>query len=156
VKSFTHEFGCISVVAPYTWIDSTKNIEADNAPFTLSKKDVGVGALQFSIALYTGGDEPNITLPDLKRLLAEFADDKSLGEGFDEEVHENRLSFVAASYSWGTDLLRAWYCSDERNVAFITYVCDWEKKGEEVNECGEIIKSLRFNEAEGTLYSSKR
>jgi hypothetical protein len=69
VKTFTHEFGGISVVAPHPWIDTTDDVKADEAPFTLAKQNIGVGALQFSIALYQEGEEPNITVSDLKRRL---------------------------------------------------------------------------------------
>jgi hypothetical protein len=145
VKTSTHEFGGISVVAPHPWIDTTDDVKVDDAPFTLAKQSIGIGALQFSIAHYREGEEPNIIVSDLKKLLADFADNKNLGDGFDKNVYENRLSIVGASYHFGSDLIRIWYCSDETNVALITYVCDWEKRGEEVKECEDIVKSVRFS-----------
>ena len=143
MKIFQHDFGGNKVSAPESWIDTTEDVESEDAPFTLAKKD-GVGALQFSIALYSEGEEPNIDIAHLKEMLADFADSKGLGEGFDERTYENRVSVVAASYHAGDDLIGVWYCSDERNVALVTYVCDWEKRGNEVKECEEIIRSIQF------------
>jgi len=77
-------------------------------------------------------------------MLADFASNKGLGDGFDERVYENRVDVVAASYHVENDLIRVWYCSEERNVALVTYVCEWDKKSDEVKECEEIVKSLQF------------
>lgn len=145
LKIFQHDFGGNKVSAHESWIDTTEDVESEDAPFTLVKKD-GVGALQFSIALYSEGEEPNIGITHLKEMLTDFADSKGLGECFAERIYENRVSIVAASYHTGDDLIRVWYCSDERNVALVTYVCDWDKRGDEVKECEEIVKSIQFAE----------
>ena len=154
MKIFQHDFGGNKVSAPESWIDTTEDVESEDAPFTLAKKDTGVGALQFSIALYSEGEEPNIDIAHLKEMLADFADNKGLGEGFDECMYENRVGVVAASYHVGDDLIRVWYCSDERNIALVTYVCDWEKRGNEVKECEETVRSIQF--AEETNQSQRR
>jgi hypothetical protein len=146
LKTFKHNFGGNTVSAPEPWIDTTEDVEGEDAPFTLAQKDIGVGALQFSIALYRGGEESNIDIARLQEMLADFADNKQLGKGFDEQVYKNRVDVVGASYHVGNDLVRVWYCSDERNVAFVTYVCDWEKRNSEANECEAIVKSIEFTE----------
>ena len=106
MKIFKHEFGGIATFAPETWIETTEDVEIENAPFTLAKKDIGVGALQFSIALYKDGEEPNIDVARLKEMLVNFADDKGLGEGFDEQIYEKRVTVVASSYHVEDDLIR--------------------------------------------------
>jgi hypothetical protein len=150
---FQHDFSGNKVSAPEGWIDTTEDVESEDAPFTLAKKDIGVGALQFSMALYSGGEEPNIDISRLKEMLTDFAENNGLGEGFDERTYENRVGVVAASYHLRDDLIRVWYCSDERNIALVTYVCDWEKTGNEVKECEEIVSSIQFGE--GTNQSQR-
>ncbi len=146
MKIYTHEFNGNMVSSPETWIDTTEDVNAKDAPFTLAKKDIGIGALQFSFALYKRSEEPNITISDLKEMLAHFAEAKELGESFDQQVYENRLNVVAASYHVESDLIRVWYCSDEKNIALITYVCAWDKRGEEIRECEDIIRTIRFSQ----------
>lgn len=146
MKIFQHDFNGNKVSAPEPWIDTTEDVESEDAPFTLAKKDIGVGALQFSIALYSEGEEPNIDIARLKEMLTDFADNKGLGQGFDERVYENQVGVVATSYRVGNDLIRVWYCSDEQNVALVTYVCDWDKRSDEVTECEEIVRSIQFAE----------
>jgi hypothetical protein len=144
MKTFEHDVRGATVSAPESWIDTTEDVEAEDAPFTLAKRDAGVGALQFSIALYSDGEEPNIDSDRLKEMLVDFADKKGLGNGFDGYHDEGRVGVVGASYHVGDDLVRIWYCSDERNVALVTYVCDWDKTSDELKECDEIVRSIRF------------
>ncbi len=144
LKTFDHNFGGNTVSAPEGWIDTTEDVETENAPFTLAKKDDGIGALQFSFALYRGGQEPNIDITKLEEMLNDFASEKGLGQSFDKQIFESRLCIVASSYHTGSDLVRVWYCSDKRNVALATFVCDWEMRNIEVNECEGIVRSVQF------------
>jgi hypothetical protein len=144
LRILKHQFGGTIVSAPECWIDTTQEVESEDAPFTLTKKESGVGALQFSTALYSEGEEPNIDIARLEEMLADFASKKDLGEPFDKNLYESRVSVVAASYRSGSDLVRVWYCSDERNIALGTYICDWERRNNEVHECEEIVRSVRF------------
>jgi hypothetical protein len=61
--------GPVSVVGEPTWRDITEG----DGPLTLAKPD-GVGALQFSCALYKSGPEPNASLEDLKSMVLEFGE----------------------------------------------------------------------------------
>ena len=77
-------------------------------------------------------------------MLVDFARAKGFGEGFEQRIDENRIGVAAASYHVGDNFIRLWFCSDERNVALVSYVCNWDEKSDEVKECEEIVRSIHF------------
>jgi hypothetical protein len=133
------------VTASDEWSDITDTVEAPDAPFTMARID-GVGALQFSPAMYRGGKEPSPGMDDLRSMLAEFAEKRGLGEAFDERSFSGEVYGTGASYHPQADFLRVWYLSDGRNIMFATYFCDWEHRSGEIQESEEITASLRFQE----------
>ncbi len=142
MASRLHLPGC-SVSVSEGWRDVTETLEMDSPPPTLAKEH-GVGALQFSIALYRDGPVPNATVGDLQELLSGFAASRNLGDGFDRRETTSKQLMTAASFHSEGDLLRVWYVSDGENIGFITYVCAWESRHIEVAECDAIVNSLRF------------
>lgn len=74
-------FDSFSVVALPGWEDITDAVEADDPPFSLARGD-GVGALQFSVALYTSGPVPDPSPADLEEMVATFAESRGLGTRF--------------------------------------------------------------------------
>ena len=110
---------------------------------TLAKPD-GVGALQFSPALYESGPLPSPSSADLRSLALQFGESRGLGEPFDLGQFESRVSGAGASYCSEGDLVRVWYVSDGRNIMLVTYVCDWEDRDREMSECEEMLKTIRF------------
>lgn len=137
--------GNLRIRPPSGWLDVTTEIGVDNPPFTLAKND-GVGVIQFSVAKYSGGDRPQITIENLKHLLADFAQSRELERGFDAAVREQPLLTCAQSYNHGTQFLRVWYCSNRFDVALVTYVCEMAVQERELPECESIINSLEFIE----------
>ena len=72
-------FDTFAVQVPRGWADITDEVEADDPPYTLAHTD-GVGALQFSVALYEGGPVPNPTPVDLRAMVREFGRKRGLGK----------------------------------------------------------------------------
>lgn len=70
-------FADVLIELPAGWADVGDDMP-EGAPPTLARVD-GVGALQFSVARYQSGANPNIHEDDLDELLREFARKQSLG-----------------------------------------------------------------------------
>jgi hypothetical protein len=136
-------FDSFAVQVPHGWADITDTVEADNPPYTLARRD-GVGALQFSIALYKSGSIPDPTSAVLLGMVEEFGRKQGLGDPTAVVTEAGRLLFAAGSFAWGDDLLRAWQVSDGRNFAFVTYTCAAEDAGPELAECEQIVRSIAF------------
>jgi hypothetical protein len=134
----------VALELPDGWFDITHEVDADDPPFTLAKND-GVGALQFSFGLYSGGERPNATISQLQEMLSEFL----AGRGRLSEVSQSVGSILvaAASASAESEMLRAWYVSDGSSFAKVTYLCDARfLKPAELSEAEAIVLSLRFPE----------
>jgi len=141
-------FDSFSVVALLDWADITDTVEADAPPFTLARGD-GVGALQFSVALYTGGPVPEPSPEDLVDMVASYAESRGLDAPREIAVEPSPLRLAAGSFTWGEDFLRVWQVSDGRNFAFATYTCESGQEGRELGEVERIVRSLRFRQAGG-------
>ncbi len=139
-------FDTFTVMAPLGWVDITDTVEADNPPFTLAHSD-GVGALQFTIALYSSGVEPHVKPADLLEMLQEFGSKDGL-EAPSEVVNEIGPPMVAAgNFAWEADFLRVWQVSDGRNSAFVTYTCSGREAGSDLPPCEQIVRSIEFKQA---------
>jgi hypothetical protein len=139
------EFDGIQLTVPDSWYDITDEIETADKPYTLAEPERGVGALQFSPAVYQGGVVPNPSEGDLRNMLLRFRQQRGLGEAFDGSTFAKKpLVGAGMSFHSGEDFIRVWYVSDGRNLALITYVCAWGKQERELALCEEIVKSLRF------------
>ncbi len=125
------------------WCDITDTVDAPVKVPTLAKPD-GVGALQFSLALYRSGKKPDSSVVDLVRLLDDFAAVKSLGRAFARVTDEGSVRLAGASFHSERDLIRVWYVSDGWSFALVTYVCAWAHRGAEMKEAEAIVRSLRF------------
>jgi hypothetical protein len=121
------------------WSDVTE----EDQPYTLARAQ-GVGALQFTVAEIESGPTPDPSPGDLQKMLAKYADSQGLASPFDVVVESGPRRLVAGSFHWNDAFLRAWYISDGRNFAFVTYNCaDGEQDGE-LPECERIVRSLEF------------
>ena len=137
------DFDSFSVVISDGWGDITDSVEADDPPYTLAHRD-GVGALQFSIALYTGGTIPDPSLDDLSEMVVSFGEDRGLGEPTDLVRESGPLRLSAGSFATFEDFIRIWQVSDGQSFAFVTYLCDSAQERRELKECERIVRSLRF------------
>src|SRR5215467_4641670 len=106
------------------WCDVTHDVKGDTPPWTLARPD-GVGAFQFSSALYRSGPVPAASAAVLLSMLREFADTQELGELTDIVTEDGKLCLAAASFQWRHDFVRVWFVSDGSSFAQITYTCAW-------------------------------
>jgi hypothetical protein len=136
-------FGGLALDATPGWTDITDDIEGDDKPFTLAKPD-GVGALQFSPALYRGGAVPSPSANDLLEMVREFGHGRRLGEPLDEALQEGRPASAGASYHSDSDFVRVWYVSDGSNIALVTYVCERGHEEAELEECEQVVRTIQF------------
>jgi hypothetical protein len=136
-------FDSFAVQVPRGWADITGTVEADNTPYTLAHTD-GVGALQFSVALYQSGRVPDPTPRVLRGMVEEFGRERGLGEPSAVVGELGPPMLAAGSFAWGADFLRVWQVSDGRNFAFVTYICAAEDAGPELPACERIVRSIVF------------
>lgn len=137
-------FADVLIELPAGWVDVGEDMP-EGAPPTLAKVD-GVGALQFSVARYQSGANPNIHADDLDGLLREFARKSSLGDPSDVDHGEAASRYIGATFVRGTDLTRVWYASNGSNIALVTYVADAGNAAclAELTEAAEIVRSIDF------------
>jgi len=140
------EFGGIGLKVPHGWEDTTQEIQSRQKPFTLTKRD-GIGALQFTIALYRRGAKPDLSSSTLLSMVEEFGDRHTLGSPSDQVTEDEVLSLAAVSYRNAGEFIRVWYVSDGWNVATITYVCEVGLEEAEIAECEGIVRSIRFQDS---------
>jgi len=124
------------------WVDVTEEGE----PLTMTRGQEGVGALQFSLAFYSGGEVPNPSAEDLLGMAREFGQQRELGPGFDESCREfGIIKSGASSYRSQGYFLRAWYVSDGANIALVTYTSAWDVRERELDEAERIVASVQFD-----------
>jgi len=129
------------------WFDITDELEVPDPPWTLSRPE-GVGAVQFSVARYERGAVPNASPNVLLSLLLDFASSHELGEPSDIVTEAGDLRIAAGNFRTADSFIRAWYISDGRSFALITYTCASGQQQAELSDCEHMVRTLRFrNEA---------
>ena len=126
------------------WDDITATLDDADAPLTVADPKSGVGALQFSPAIYKSGRLPQVGPRDLSALLDEFASKQGLDDPFDRSIYPGEFAIEGASFHAGNDFIRVWYASDETNMMLVTYVCEWDHRDEEASERETAVRSIRF------------
>lgn len=138
------DFGGFSLSVPDGWEDITATLDDADAPLTVADPISGVGALQFSPAIYEGGRSPGVGPQDLCSLLDDFASRQGLGSPFDRSTYSEGVIVEGASYHSGGDLIRIWYASDGKSVMLVTYVCEWTDREREASPREMSVRSIRF------------
>lgn len=139
------QFGGFCITAGAEWEDITASLQERDPPITVARSKDGVGAIQFSPAIYRSGPVPSPKVEDLRSMLSEFAERRALGEGFDSVPFTGSIFGIGLSFHSADDFVRAWYLSDGKNIMLVTYVCDWCSRLEESQECERIVWSVQFN-----------
>jgi hypothetical protein len=127
------------------WDDITATLDDVDAPLTVADPASGVGALQFSPAIYRRGLVPQVGLQVLSELLDEFASNQGLDDPFDRSTYPGEVAIEGASFHAGDDFIRVWYASDGKNVMLVTYVCDWDHRDQEASERELTVRSIQFD-----------
>lgn len=140
------DFGPFSAIVAEGWDDLTSTLEQPNAPLTIGDAESGVGAMQFSPAMYKSGPLPSVTTEALFWLLDDFALTRGLTMAFERENYPGSNYLVGQSFRDGGDFIRVWYASNGKSFLLITYVCDWSRKDVEASQREMTVRSIRFNE----------
>jgi hypothetical protein len=138
----THPF---TIACVEGWCDVTHEVEADEPPLTFARPD-GVGAFQFSTALYRSGPVPGASVAVLLSMLREFASARELGELTDIVTEHGKLRLAAASFRGRHGFVRVWFVSDGSSFAQVTYTCAWGEQAAELPDCEQMLRTLRFTD----------
>ncbi|GAC1382430.1 MAG: hypothetical protein NVSMB4_10730 [Acidimicrobiales bacterium] len=138
------DFDAFSISVVDGWEDITATLDDADAPLTVADPISGVGALQFSPAIFKGGRLPRVGPQDLRSLLDEFASGQGWVNPFDRSAYSGGVTVEGASFRSGEDLIRVWYASDGRSVMLVTYVCEWSEREREASQREMSVRSIRF------------
>ena len=147
MKTHVLDLGVCSITLPEGWGVLSSDTDNVNAPLTIADAEIGVGALQISVATYKGGVLPNVTSTQLSELLDDFSNKRHLKDPFDGQSQLNGKCLVGQSFHDGEEFIRVWYASNGKSIVLITYVCDWINKDIESNMREMIVASMRFHDA---------
>lgn len=129
---------------PQGWTDITDDLP-QGVPPTLARPE-GVGVLQFTLATYRSGQEPNVTTSDLRRLLFQFFG--SIHKDCDSFIEFLRpVLSVQGSVVCDGEFVQARYYSNGRDVCLATYNCDDVNSieaQEDLRGVGIIMNSIEF------------
>jgi hypothetical protein len=133
----------LDITLPPDWADITDELDEDSPP-TLARPD-GVGALQFTISRYRGGDAPTFNPQSLQALLEAFCERNGFDCDPQTETHDNIVISKALSVAEG-ELISVWYVSNSLDVVLATYVSHdgGDQTSVELMEADSIIKSMTF------------
>lgn len=143
MKTSRVQFAGLSIVLPQGWVDVTDDIPGEPPP-TLAKEG-GFGVLQFSVARYRSGAEPNIDTNALREMMNEFARSRRLGRVGTIGESTGKLLSVTTNFASAEELIRVWYLTNARDVALVTYVAlaeHFEAVAAELRDVDEIVGSL--------------
>jgi hypothetical protein len=146
----TIDFGGAMLDVPNAWQrPKTKDGEvADERlpPYSLIRRAQGIGVLQISPALFTGGSPPNVTTALLLNMAERLARMRDLGPSSDPDVVDTETLLISMlSFRPRGKFIRLWYASDRLNFAFFSYGCDEGLESTELPDCEAMIRTLRFS-----------
>jgi hypothetical protein len=107
--------------APEAWRDITSELNNISPTFTIADPDNGVGALQFSTAIYRQGAIPSPTVEDLATMVKDFALSKQLGDAISKTTFKGYISFYHSDFQVLDNYFAVWFITDGRNIALATY-----------------------------------
>lgn len=122
------------------WVDVTSDLP-EGSPPTLARP-TGVGALQFSVARYSGGKHPHVSLADLQEMLTRHCDGLSRSFGA-HDVSKGNIERVGCVSFEHHQTLAIWYLSNGSDVVLVTY-CAMGTRDPEISK--ELAESKRMVE----------
>ncbi|WP_342251150.1 hypothetical protein [Sphingomonas sp. OTU376] len=129
---------------PAQWADVTDDLP-EGSPPTLARPS-GVGAIQFTTAVYRAGLKPDVTNQDLRNLVVDFCNRLSFRPGEFEE-RTDRLISAGCVVAGTDDLTAVWYVSNGRDIALITYSgTGWGEPSKfELCQARQIVATVEFD-----------
>lgn len=138
------EFYGLKFDLPNDWADITDDLPGGSPPSLA--RPLGAGTVQFSIAKYRGGEEPNVNIGDLRNLIEDFCHRNRMDCNDITDCSERLLSVKAASIADG-ELILARYFSNGKDILLATYVCpevDNLEVGEDLTGVEQIMNSIEL------------
>lgn len=129
---------------PQGWADITDDVPGGGPP-SLARPD-GVGVLQFTFAKYQSGENPNITVTELREFLNVFFSRNKMPYGNVIERSGRMISVQGASDS-DDEFILARYFSNGKDVALATYVCSDASSAEareDLRGVEVVMESIEF------------
>jgi len=130
----------LSLAVEKDWSDITDELPS-GSPATLARPD-GIGVLQFSAAAYKAGALPNIDDQGLQRMLEAFGRERGFGEPKNVVALVGSSTAVCGDHLDGAGLVRAWYLTNGRDVALVTYVSLDRGSDLTTRELAEVVKMV--------------
>ncbi len=134
----------LALQCPSHWDDITDQVDGDDVPITLADFDSGVGALQFTVALYKDGELPEIDEPTIREMLAEYAENLQLGTPTEVASYDGKLDGAQATYHINEDFLSLWFLTDGTNLIMASYNCDWPSREVEWDTVEQIMATVEI------------
>ena len=104
--------------------------------------------LQFSVARYHSGATPDIDVGGLRKMLVEFGNAHGLGAPQRTSEGRGHNNFVAGDFLSSHERIAAWYVTNGKDVAFVTYVVQAPNDPRVDGELGDasaLVSSLDFS-----------
>lgn len=130
---------------PEGWTDITDDLP-DGSPPSLARTH-GAGSIQFSFAVYRSGERPEVKMPDLRFLLADFFNKNQLSPNSIHEHIASSVFYVNGISRSGGEFISARYASNGSDILLATYVCQSPENAEMENDLkgfDSIMESLEF------------
>jgi hypothetical protein len=140
----------LSFDLPAGWVDISNDLPPGSPP-TLAR-EIGVGAIQFSVSRCEGGPEPMIDETDLEDMLREFCEQNAIP--LSPGNIQTAVSHAVGGVSRSEDaVVGIWYLSDGQNVAMVSYFADAthaEAADQELADAEAIVRTTSFADAPRT------
>ena len=138
------EFYGLKCDLPSGWTDITDDLPGGSPPSLA--RPLGAGTIQFSIAKYHGGEEPNVKIGDLRKLIEDFCLRTDMDCNGIVDCSGDLLS-VKATSEVENELILVRYFSNGRDILLATYVCpdlNNLELSEDLNGVEQILDSLEL------------
>jgi hypothetical protein len=130
---------------PPEWTDITDDLP-EGSPPTLARPS-GLGIIQFSIARYRSGANPEVTVESLRELIADFCSHHSLNAGGLEETI-GRIPSVGCVIAATDELVAAWYLSNGQDIVLVNYISSGSgdpDTAEELGQARQLVATIDFD-----------
>lgn len=134
------DFYGISFDFPDGWLDVTEDLDGQWPP-TLAR-EVESGVIQFSIARYSGGKNPDATVEHLRTFCTGFCQKNGI-DAARVQTYSANLECVGVVPEHQAKFMAAWYLSNGRDFIFVTYIAFDLPSGQVEEECAAALSLVR-------------
>lgn len=129
---------------PPGWAEITAELGDSSLPTTIVKFPEELGILQVSIHLFVSGPRPDFGSSELDIMLLSDLRGSGIDRIGEPQFLRGRNTTVHRDSVRGSWFVRTWLTARDGNIAKFTYLCPMGDEGSELDECNQIVRSLRF------------